>query len=418
MAEARPILSAIERGEGSAADESRGLSDRDRPYVEHFVGQMPSVHLSAGYRIALFVVALAMVLLPLIYLGFIGGIGWAMWWWARHAVDWFFPVIGGARHVYWVLGFFYVIPLLVGLILMLFMLTNFFSRWRIVRFAAPISHTDHPEIFCFLGQLCQQMGAPIPSRVDVTLDSNASAGFRAGFGSLFGNDITLTFGLPLVASMNCREFAAIVAHELGHFTQRSGMRCAFVIHHVQGWLSRTVFDSDDFDAWTDSQTNAGALSLVIFVFSRAAVFFTRGLMWLLLVFSHALTSFLSRQMEFHADACAAAVAGSDAFVAMLHKLRMLGVAFDQADLTLRNSVSKKYPDDLATYIADRAARCSAQLRGKVTQAASRRKTRWFESHPQILSDCNESWRCPSPESSAICSLRLFCSRISAVSLAS
>ncbi len=42
-------------------------------------------------------------------------------------------------------------------------------------------------------------------------------------GSLWGNDLVLTIGLPLVAGLSAKEFAGILAHEFGHFTQ--GLAC-------------------------------------------------------------------------------------------------------------------------------------------------------------------------------------------------
>jgi Zn-dependent protease with chaperone function len=352
-----------------------------REPTSYFTGQMPPVRLSGSYKFALFAVALAMVLLPVCYLGFIGLVGWGAWVWATRGVNMFFPVIGGTRRVFWMMALVYAIPLLVAFILILFMLKSFFSRWRIVEFAAPISHLDHPQIFRFLGQLCQQMGAPIPSRVDVTMAINASAGFRAGFGSLFGNDIMLTFGLPLVASMSCREFAAVMAHELGHFTQRSAMRCDFIIRTVHGWLFRAVYERDEFDLNLEDATSESAVGLVIGIFAHMAIACTRGLMWLLLVLGHALTSFLSRQMEFHADACAAAVAGTDGFVAMLNKLRVLNACFAQAALQFKHQVAPKYPDDLSTYLAVLAAQCSGQMQAALHHAAAKEKNRWYQSHP-------------------------------------
>jgi Zn-dependent protease with chaperone function len=351
------------------------------PITEYFSGPMPQVRLPRGYQVGLVAVAFAMVLLPLLYLGFMALVGWGTWLWTTHAVEWFFPVSGGTRHVFWVLGILYVIPILIGLILLLFMFKSFFSNWRVIEFATPISHLEHPEIFRFLGQLCREMNAPIPSRVDVSLSINASAGFRAGFGSFFGNDIMLSFGLPLVAGMNCREFAAVLAHELGHFTQRSAMRCDFLVRTIHGWLFRAVFEPDELDESLEEAGNAGAFGLLLSIFARMAIAFTRALMWLLLVLSHALVSFLSRQMEFHADACAAAVTGGDGFVAMLNKLRILNTSAARAAIELKHRVAPKYPDDFSTYIALQAAQCSAELQGKVHAAAAGEKTRWFRSHP-------------------------------------
>jgi len=350
------------------------------PSMDYFPGRMPAVRLAASYQFALCVIAAAMVLLPLIYLGFIALIGWGMWAWAIHAGNYFFPESHGSRRIFGVLVLVYITPLLVGLILALFMLKCFFSRWRVVEFSNPLSSLEHPEVFRFLGQLCQQMNAPIPSRVDVSMAVNASAGFREGFRSLFGNDIMLTFGLPLVAGLNCREFAALVAHEFGHFTQKSAMRFDFIIQTIHGWLYRAVYDRDELDDWLEEEEES-AFALIIFIFARLAIGFTRAIMWCLLVAGHSIASFMSRQMEFHADACAIAVAGTDAFVSLLNKLQILSLSAEQAAILLSNKVQPKWPDDLSSYIAMLASQCAGETQGKVLTAAALKKTRWSYSHP-------------------------------------
>ena len=340
---------------------------------------MPPVQVSKSYTLGLVVVAFAMVLLPLIYFGFVVLVGWATYWWAVHAVDWFFPVINGERHFFGLLSVIYLAPLLVGLLLVLFMLNSLFSKWRVVHLAVPISHLDHPEIFRFLGQLCQCMGAPIPSRIDVTLDINASAGLREGLRSFFRNDIALTFGLPVVAGLSCREFATVMAHELGHFNQRTAMRCWFLISNINGWLARAVYPDDGYD-WIYDDGEGGS-SLLVMIIALPIMGVIRGVLWVLLILSHALRSFMSRHMEFHADACAVAVGGTAGALNLTRKMLVLHACADQAALQLRARIAPKYPDDLSSYIAMLSAQCAGETQGNLLSQTAKQKTRWFESHP-------------------------------------
>jgi Zn-dependent protease with chaperone function len=369
----------------------------DRPAVEYFSGPAPRVRLSAGYKVGLFVVALGMVLLPLIYVGIIGSVGWGMWWWATHAVNWFFSHSnsGGARF-HWMIVLAYISPLVVGLMLLLFMIKSLFSRWRVHEYAVPISHEDHPEIFRFLGQLCRELGAPIPSRVDVTMAVNASAGFRAGFASMFGNDIMLTFGLPLVAGLDCREFAGVMAHELGHFTQRTAMRFGYIIHTVNGWLYRAAFQRDEFEYWLEEATEEGSWSFLVFGFARLFILITRGIMWLLFLAGYAMSSYMSRQKEFHADACAVAVAGTEGFLGMQHKILLLSVSSAQAGVQFQGRVAPKLPDDWSTYIAMLSAQCGGEFQGKVLAAEAKKKTRWDDSHPADVERSERARRANEP----------------------
>src|SRR5688500_12797224 len=64
-----------------------------------FEGQLEPRRLSVGYHIGLAAIAVMMVLLPLVYLGIIGGACWAVWYHATHHVGMFAHVRGRAAAV-------------------------------------------------------------------------------------------------------------------------------------------------------------------------------------------------------------------------------------------------------------------------------------------------------------------------------
>ena len=92
----------------------------------------------------------------------------------------------------------------------------------------------------------------MPKRIDLDCQLNAAAGFRRGFASLFGNDLVLVIGVPLVASFNVREFAGVIAHEFGHFTQGFGMRLSYIVRSINGWFARVVYERDAWDMLLES----------------------------------------------------------------------------------------------------------------------------------------------------------------------
>ena len=353
----------------------------ERTVTRYFNGQTPEIPLSLGYRLGLFAVLVAMLILPFIYLGLIALTSWGIYLYATHGVDLFFPVAAGYRHFSLPFAFLYSAPILAGSLLLFFMVKPIFSSFRVRQLSVPVGHVENPELFRFLGQLCQLLGAPIPSRVDVQLGVNASAGFRAGFSSMFGNDIMLRIGLPLVAGLNCNEFAAVLAHELGHFRQRTAMRFSYLIGSINAWFARLVYERDGHDFWLVEETNANGFALITFMLARIAIGFTRGILWALMMCGHALSSFMYRQMEFHADACALAVAGSEASLTLRHKLQVLNFAEEQMFAQFRNKLQPKLPDDLSTYIALMASQCAGETQGRVVQAMAGRKARWYDSHP-------------------------------------
>ena len=147
-----------------------------------------------------------------------------MWY---HATNDFFVLRGAGGS--WFTLLFYFGPILVGLIVILFMVKPLFAGRPPAPPAMALDAKQERLLFAFIGRVCRLVGAPRPRRVEVNCVVNAAASFRRGAASLLGQDMTLTIGLPLVAGLNLRQFAGVLAHEFGHFSQGAGMRLTYVI---------------------------------------------------------------------------------------------------------------------------------------------------------------------------------------------
>lgn len=77
-----------------------------------------------------------------------------------------------------------------------------------------------PTLYAFIAKVCETVHAPMPDRIDIDCQINAAAGFKSGGGWLNGA-LVLKIGLPLMAGLTVRQFAGVVAHEFGHFSQES-----------------------------------------------------------------------------------------------------------------------------------------------------------------------------------------------------
>src|SRR5207237_10899472 len=131
----------------------------------------------------------------------------------------------------------YCAPLFAGVVLVLFMIKPLFAPRA--RHAQPLALNPaaEPLLFAFISKVCETIGAPFPNRIDLDCHLNASAAFRRGAVSFLGNDLVLTIGLPLVAALSLREFAGVLAHEFGHFTQGFAMRLSYLIRSINAWFA-------------------------------------------------------------------------------------------------------------------------------------------------------------------------------------
>jgi Zn-dependent protease with chaperone function len=351
---------------------------------EAFVGRIRRPWTSPSYVAALWVVSGLMVLLPVVYVGMIGATGYGVYWWADHGRFLFHAPTGG---VYGLLirGTLYVAPLIAGVITVVFMVKPLLARPG--RRAQPlaINPVAEPVIYTLVQEVARQVGSPMPARIDLDCQLNASAGFRRGLASIFGGDLVLTIGLPLVAGLSALELTGVIAHELGHFRQGLAMRLTTVVRAINGWFARVIYQRDAWDealAEWGNESESLAASLIV-ICSAFAVWLSRRLLTLLLLVGHALSSILLRQMEIDADRCEYRLAGSDAFESAIRRLNVLSKV--AADLYREMGVSwthnHQLPDNLPAVLALRERQQDPAVRERVENTLGLRRAQWYESHP-------------------------------------
>lgn len=117
-------------------------------------------------------------------------------------------------------------------IAVLFLLKPIFTRRPQPPKPLEILPQSEPLLFEFVQRICKLLAAPEPSRILVDFQVNASASIPGFMGLLLGR-YDLTIGLPLAGCLALPEFAGVVAHEVGHFSQRAGLRSYFLIERIQ-----------------------------------------------------------------------------------------------------------------------------------------------------------------------------------------
>lgn len=294
-----------------------------------------------------------MILLPLIYIGFAASMAYGVYWYAIHAKAFLGGFIGGIYFLLFKLVA-YIGPIFGGVVAVFFMLKPLFAKPRKRPETLTLNPALEPKLFQFIAHLSDLLSAPMPKRIEMDCELNASARFRRGWVSFFGHDLVLTIGLPLAAGMDVRQLAAVVAHEFGHFTQGTAMRLGYVIGRIDRWFMRAVYERDSWDEILDEWSNSAEDSRITIVLACAhiAVWFSRQILKLLMLCGHAVSCFLSRQMEFHADSCAINVSGSEKFEAMLIRLREQTILHSLTYQTMQQSWEKKHqlPNNIPEYL--------------------------------------------------------------------
>lgn len=246
-----------------------------------------------------------------LYLGFLAGAAYLLFALLRYEGAW----SGGV--LFWtLLG----VATTGSAIVFLYLLKGLFKRQRADRSGyVEIREEDEPRLFAFLRELCVETGAAMPHRVYLCADVNAGVFFDSSVLSIFWPvKKNLLIGLGLVNSLNYTEFKAVLAHEFGHFSQRT-MRLSNYVYLVHSVLHNMVHGRDRIDEylarWREQFWGYLGLAWVL----SGMVWVVRRTMGACLRVITVLDAALSREMEFHADRVAVEVTGSLAIVHALYK---------------------------------------------------------------------------------------------------
>lgn len=195
---------------------------------------------------------------------------------------------------------------------------------------------DQPRLFEFLYRLADEAGAPRPAHVYLSARVNAAVFYDLSIlNLLFPSRKNLEIGLPLVNVLNLSELKAVLAHEFGHFAQRS-MAIGSWVYIAQQIASQIIHRRDALDKFLTGISRTDLRIAWVGWLLSLIVWSIRSLMDSLLRLVVLAQRSLSRQMEFHADLVAVSLTGSDEIVNALHKLQAADDAWARA-LSFANS---------------------------------------------------------------------------------
>lgn len=352
------------------------------------------------YLIGLIAAAGGMLVLPVVYISLIALTGWGVYYFATHAFlqIWQWPI--GRSFYGMVLRIVCsVTPLLAGAMAVIFMIKPLFARKAKRIQAIALNPSIDGRIFELVHSICQTLGAPRPVRIELDCAVNAAAAFEKGLGGVLNNRLVLTLGLPLCAGLTQRELAGVIAHEFGHFRQGVGMRLSYFIRQVNHWFVRVVYERDSCDeALEEADGSSDGWIRFMISCARIAVWFSRRILWLLMMAGHIISSFLLRQMEYDADRAEIELAGSRAFESTTMKLAALGAIFSDLHLDMKRSWRNQFklPDNLPLLTGHLLSKMPAERRTNIENKVGLGRTGLLDSHPSAADRVRNARRLGSP----------------------
>lgn len=207
-------------------------------------------------------------------------------------------VVLGAAVVYGSLAF---IKLAIPLVILAFAVAR--ALW--VKVDAPqgrrLQRVEAPELFAFLDEIRDEMGAPAFHEVIVSPEFNAAVTQVPRLGIFGWQKNYLMIGLPLMMTLSPEEFRAVIAHELGHLSGNHSKFATWIYRVRMSWF-RLV-----------GQLDQGKTSFLV----------RRFFNWFVPYFG-AYSFVLARMNEYEADRASAEVAGAQTAGRALARVHVAG----------------------------------------------------------------------------------------------
>lgn len=232
--------------------------------------------------------------------------------------------------------------ILFGVFIVYFMIKFLFtSKNETDPYRIEIFAENEPALFEVINNLAHQAGTSSPGRVFLSHRVNACVFYNSfSFWSLlFPVKKNLEIGLGLFNTLNVSELSSIIAHEFGHFSQKS-MKFGPYIYHANRVIYNMLYEND---SWQNSVESIGSSHWTLQIFTGLSVGYSniiKGIMQKVYEFINVRYMSLSRQMEFHADTVAVNICGTRPFKTAMMKIEWVDVAMNEMLDTLGNLSDK------------------------------------------------------------------------------
>ena len=372
---AETLNAAAARGTRAGAQGAKPANPEAQKILSHLDITVPPVEVPAGYGLAMAGLVAFLALITVAYVALVAFLGWLFVW---HA----FQTVVSFQHGPYFL-FHIPMALLGGLLLLFLVKPVFFRRKPAHDGVLVLRERDEPLLFAFVKKLCDATGANVPAVIEVDCEPNAGARLHSrGIAGAFGKELVLRIGLPLVSALSVRQFAGVLAHELGHFNQRGGMTSAYLIRLTIAFFAKVVFERDRLDEILFRlRHSSSVMGRVTFWLAAWIIEAARGVLWLMLVVGELLTCGVLRRMEYEADRVEAHVCGGRDFVRTSKLLTFLSIASRHARDNLADAwQQKRLAEDLPALVVAHAKQL-AEHRDDILKLMQCEKTRWFDTHP-------------------------------------
>ncbi|MES2837566.1 MAG: M48 family metallopeptidase [Bacteroidota bacterium] len=228
-----------------------------------------------------------------------------------------------------------------GILIVIFLIKFIFKSHKTDRsHLVEINESQHPKLFKTINDIVLEVGTSFPMRVYISAEVNAAVFYDSSFWSMFFPvKKNLIIGLGLVNTATKEELKAILAHEFGHFSQKT-MKVGSYVYNVNQVIFNMLYDNESYEnliqRWAEV---SGYFSIFVVI----AVKINESIQWILRKLYEMVNKDylgLSREMEFHADEIAASVTGYEPLKKSLLRMALADTSYNNVLNFYNNKISE------------------------------------------------------------------------------
>lgn len=247
-----------------------------------------------------------------------------------------------------------------GVLVFFFLVKFLFSRNKIdTSGMVEIHPSAEPKLFELVYGIAEKVGTDRPKKIFINAEVNASVFYNSSFWSMvLPVRKNLQIGLGLINAVTESELEAILAHEFGHFSQKS-MKVGSYVYQANRIIFNMLFEDSFYNSILSGWSNIHG---IFALFTSIALRIIQAVQWVLkqvyIILNKAYMG-LSRQMEFQADEIAAHVAGSKPLIDSLLRLEIAETSYQSVlnfygeEIQFNKKTANLYPEHryVMNYIA-------------------------------------------------------------------
>ena len=215
---------------------------------------------------------------------------------------------------------------------------NFFKNYDPV--GIEINASDEPELFQLIDETVKEVGTKFPKKVYLIEDINASVYYSNNMQSLFlPTPKNLNIGVGLLYMLTVNELKGILAHEFGHFSQKS-MTIGTYVGNINRTIYEVLYNENSIKNTVEDISN---WNVIISFICKGAVLYTDMISFFLKKIYQQLeiqNLALSREMEFNADEIAASIVGYETYERPMLRSSFYDECFNETKNVFANHVEE------------------------------------------------------------------------------